>query len=93
MSEEIAGLLREIRDQQRLQLERQAEALELQRRQFERYESQMGRVEHINDRAEAIQLRAGRAAKVVLWIALPLLFVALAMTLWPWLRYLAYRFA
>jgi len=93
MSEEIAALLREIRDQQRLQIERQGEALALQKKQVERYESQMGRVEHINERAEAIQRRAGKAMKVVLWVALPLVFLVLATMLWPWLRYLAYRFA
>jgi hypothetical protein len=93
MSEEIAALLREIRDQQRLQVERQGEALALQKKQVERYESQMGRVEHINERAEAIQRRAGKAMKVVLWVALPLVFLVLATMLWPWLRYLAYRFA
>jgi ABC-type uncharacterized transport system involved in gliding motility auxiliary subunit len=93
MSEEIAGLLREIRDQQRIQLDRQAEAFALQRRQFEAYEAQLARVEHINDRAEAIQRRAGKASKVVLWVALPLLLLALAMLLWPWLRYLMYRYA
>ena len=93
MSEEIAALLREIRDQQRLQIERQGEALALQRQQVERYESQMGRVEHINQRAEAIQRHAGKAMKVVLWVALPLVLLILATMLWPWLRYLAYRFA
>jgi hypothetical protein len=41
MSEEITALLREIRDQQRIQLDRQAEALALQHRQFERYEAQL----------------------------------------------------
>jgi ABC-type uncharacterized transport system involved in gliding motility auxiliary subunit len=93
MSEEIAGLLREIRDQQRIQIETQTEALALQRRQFEHYEAQLGRVEHINDRAEAIQRRAGKAMKTVLWVALPLLLLVLAMMLWPWLRYLMYRYA
>jgi len=93
MSEEIAALLREIRDQQRLQVERQGEALALQKKQVERYESRMGRVEHINERAEAIQRRAGKAMKVVLWVALPLVFLILATMLWPWLRYLTYRFA
>ena len=44
MSEEIAGLLREIRDQQRIQVDRQAEALALQRRLVEAYEAQLGRV-------------------------------------------------
>jgi len=28
-----------------------------------------------------------------LWVALPLVFLVLATMLWPWLRYLAYRFA
>jgi ABC-type uncharacterized transport system involved in gliding motility auxiliary subunit len=93
MTEEIASLLREIRDQQRLQLERQGEALALQRLQFEKYEAQLGRVESINDRAEAIQRRAGKASKIVLWVALPLLLLACALVAWPWLRYLAYRFA
>ena len=93
MSEEIAGLLREIRDQQRIQVDRQAEALALQRRQFEAYEAQLGRVEQINDRAEAIQRRAGKAVKTVLWVALPLLLLVLATLLWPWLRYLMYRYA
>ena len=68
MSEEIAGLLREIRDQQRIQVDRQAEALALQR-------------------------RAGKAVKTVLWVVLPLLLFVLATLLWPWLRYLMYRYA
>lgn len=93
MSEEIAGLLREIRDQQRIQVDRQAEALALQRRQFDAYEAQLGRVEHINDRAEAIQRRAGKAVKTVLWVVLPLLLFVLATLLWPWLHYLMYRYA
>ena len=93
MTDDVASLLREIRDQQRIQIDRQAEALALQRRQFERYEEQLGRVENINTSAEAIQRRAGKAMKVVLWVALPLVFLVLATMLWPWLRYLAYRFA
>jgi ABC-type uncharacterized transport system involved in gliding motility auxiliary subunit len=93
MSDDTASLLREIRDQQRLQIERQAEALALQRRQFEMYETQLGRVENINTRAEAIQGRAAKAIKLVLWVALPLLLLLLAAMAWPWLRYLADRFA
>lgn len=91
MADEVAALLREIRDQQRLQLERQAEALAMQRDQFALYRSQLDRVERINDRAEAIQGRAGKAAKLVLWIALPLLVVLLALMFWPYLQYLLAR--
>jgi ABC-type uncharacterized transport system involved in gliding motility auxiliary subunit len=91
MADEVATLLREIRDQQRLQLERQAEALAMQRDQFALYRSQLDRVERINDRAEAIQGRAGKAAKLVLWIALPLLVLLLALMFWPYLQYLLAR--
>jgi len=62
MSDEIAALLSEIRDQQRLQLERQLEALTVQREQFALYQGQLDRVDRINDRAERIQGHAGKAA-------------------------------
>ena len=91
MADEVVALLREIRDQQRLQLERQSEALAMQRDQFALYRSQLDRVERINDRAEAIQGRAGKAAKLVLWIALPLLVLLLALMFWPYLQYLLAR--
>lgn len=83
MSEEISTLLREIRDQQR-------QALELQREHMALYMRQLERVEKINDRAEAIQGRAGKAARIVLWIALPLVFLLIASALWPYLRYFAW---
>ena len=91
MADEVAALLREIRDQQRLQLERQSEALAMQRDQFALYRSQLDRVERINDRAEAIQGRASKAAKLVLWIALPLLALLLGLMFWPYLPYLLAR--
>ena len=93
MADEVAALLREIRDQQGLQLERQAEALAMQRDQFALYRSQLDRIERINDRAEAIQGRAGKAAKFVLWIAVPLVILVLALMLWPYLRYFQYLLA
>jgi hypothetical protein len=80
MSDETTGLLREIRDNQ-------VEALRLQREHMALYQRQLDRVERINDRAEAIQARASKAVRFVLWIALPLVFVLLATMLWPWLRY------
>ena len=90
MTDEIVGLLREIRDQQRTQLQGQAEALAVQRQQFELYTQQLGRVERINDRAEAIQRRAGKAAKIVLWLVLPVMLLLLLTLVWPWIRYLRY---
>jgi len=75
----ILAVLREIRDNQR-------EALQVQREHVELYQQQLARVERINDRAEAIQGRAGQAAKFILWIAIPLVFLMLALMLWPYLR-------
>ena len=80
MSEDIAALLREIRDNQR-------EALQMQREHMALYTQQLTRVERINDRAEAIQSRAGKTIKAVLWIALPLVGLLLVAMLWPYLRY------
>ena len=36
------------------------------------YQQQLGRIERINDRAEALQGRAGKAIKAILLIAVPL---------------------
>jgi hypothetical protein len=80
--DEAVELLREIRDNQR-------EALRLQRDQMALHQEQLARVERINDRAEAIQARAGRAARFILWIAIPLIALLLALMLWPYLRILS----
>lgn len=79
MSDDIAEVLREIRDNQR-------EALQLQREHVRLYMEQLGRVERINDRAEAIQARAGRSIKVILLVAIPLLLLLILMMLWPHLH-------
>jgi hypothetical protein len=83
MSDDIAALLREIRDNQR-------EALQIQREHISLYTQQLARVERINDRAEAIQSRASKSIKAILWIALPLVAVLLAVMLWPYIRYYAF---
>ena len=87
--DETTALLREIRDNQRIQLERQAEALEMQRLQFELVRPQMERAEALQQRAEALQGRAGKAVKFVLWIAIPLVGLLLLLMLWPYLRIFA----
>lgn len=78
------ALLREIRDNQR-------QALQVQREHMQLYQQQLARVERINDRAEAIQGRAGNAAKVILWVAIPLVLLLLALMLWPYVIELAPR--
>lgn len=76
---ELAALLREIRDQQR-------EALQLQRDHVALYRQQLDRIERINDRAEAMQGRAGKALRLILMVAIPLVFLLLALMLWPYLQ-------
>jgi ABC-type uncharacterized transport system involved in gliding motility auxiliary subunit len=90
MTDDATTLLREMRDQQQLQLERsaqslqhQVEALALQQKQFDLYQQQFERVERINARAESIQDRVLEASKLVMWVLLPLLGVVLLMQLWP----------
>ena len=56
----IASLLQEIRDAQRLQLERQAEALALQRDQFALVQKSQERAEKLQTRAEAMQDRSAQ---------------------------------
>lgn len=87
MNDEVARLLREIRDHQREQLALQTEALALQRRQFELTRSQLERVERINDRAESIQARALRVVRLIVWVALPLALALLLAIAWPYVRH------
>jgi len=84
MSDDIAALLREIRDNQR-------EALQLQREHVALYLKQLDRVDRINGRAEVIQAGAGRLLKLVLYIAVPLLGLLILAMSWPYLRYYALR--
>jgi len=77
-SDEIAALLRDIRDNQR-------EAIALQREHMQMYQRQLDRIERINDRAEAIQGRAGKALRLILLIAIPLVCLLLVLMLSPYL--------
>ena len=80
---ETIALLREIRDNQRIQLERQAEALDMHHRQFGMANKQFERAERLHGRAEAIQGRAATAIKMVVWIAVPLLLLLIVLLLLP----------
>lgn len=86
---ETTELLREIRDNQRIQLQRQAEALEMQRSQFEMARAQIDRAERLQGRAEALQGKAGKALKFILWLALPLLALLLFLMLRSYVPYLS----
>lgn len=86
MPDDIAALLREIRDNQR-------EALQAQREHVRLYTEQLSRVERLNDRAEVIQARAARIVKLVLRIAVPLLVLLILLVLWPYARYYLFLLA
>jgi ABC-type uncharacterized transport system involved in gliding motility auxiliary subunit len=82
---ETVLLLREIRDQQHLQLERQAEAMAMQREQFEMGKQRLERADRIQERAEQLQVRsAGVVAFVrkLLWVILPLILFLVAILIW-----------
>ncbi|HSR63196.1 MAG TPA: hypothetical protein VLN56_07305 [Gammaproteobacteria bacterium] len=59
-SETTNRILEEIRNNQKLQLERQAESLDMQRQQLSLVEKQMERAGKIQDRAEELQERGSR---------------------------------
>ena len=84
-SEESIALLRELRDQQRLQLERQAEALELQRESVTMLRQQFERAEKLQMRAEILQSNSGKAMATVKWViylAIGLLALAMGLLFW-----------
>lgn len=81
----LASLLEDIRDNQRMQIERQAEALELQRRQFAMLEKQQERAERIQDRAEQIQAKSAQlvaGSRKALAVVLPVIIALIGYLTW-----------
>ena len=76
--ERVVALLEELRDNQRLQLERQAEALELQRHQVEMVERQLERSETLQEKSGQLMERG----RNVFLVVVPLLFALLAYVSW-----------
>ena len=81
MTEEVAIILKEIRDNQR-------EAIALQREHMALAAKQFARAERLQDRAEALQARVGHVQKFASYVLLPVIVIVLAFLLWPYLRYL-----
>ena len=83
--ERILASIDAIREQQRLQLERQAEALALQREQFEIFKRQAERIDRTHDRAERIQAKSselvGLARKTFI-VVLPILVLLIGYVTW-----------
>ncbi len=86
---ETVSLLRDIRDQQRLQLERQSEALAMQREHYEIAKRQFERAERLQERAEQLQLRSAGVvafARKLLWVILPLILFLVGILFWMLFR-------
>lgn len=82
---DLVAILQQIRDNQKLQLERQAEALALQREHAAMVRQQAERHDRIQDRAEQIQARGAElmtVARKSLFILLPLVTVLILYVSW-----------
>jgi hypothetical protein len=88
-SVKLIALLEEIRAGQKLQIKRQAEALELQRQQFSVFQEQAARAEKIQQKAELLQDKGaslvGRARKALVFILL-VVVVLIGYVSWILLR-------
>jgi TRAP-type mannitol/chloroaromatic compound transport system permease small subunit len=81
----LGAILKEIRDNQKLQLERQTEALVLQREQFALVQRQAERHERIQDRAENIQAKSAQivaVARKTLFFLLPVVTLLIIYVSW-----------
>lgn len=81
----LAAVLEEIRDNQRLQLEHQAEALSLQREQFAFIQKQNERTERLQVRAEAIQEKSAElvaGSRKVFTVMIPIVIALIIYVSW-----------
>lgn len=81
----LVGILEEIRDNQRLQIERQAEALSLQREQFAFIQKQNERTDRLQARAEAIQEKSAQlvaGSRKVVTIIIPIVIALIIYVSW-----------
>jgi len=81
----MVQLLEQIRDNQAVQLARQAEALELQKEQFAVFRRQAERAERLQDRAEELQTRGMgimKTARRSIAIVLPVVILLIVYLSW-----------
>jgi uncharacterized membrane protein (DUF106 family) len=84
-TERMVRILEQMLDNQKVQLARQAEALELQRETFTLIRKQADRTERIQDRAEHIQAKSAQlvgAGRKVMAVVLPLVLVLVVYLSW-----------
>jgi uncharacterized membrane protein (DUF106 family) len=81
----LIRLLEEIRDNQKVQLDRQSETLSLQREQFSLVQRQHERAERIQDRTEQIQDKGAQivaTSRKAMFLILPILVVLILYVSW-----------
>ena len=87
--QKLVIVLDAIRDNQKLQLDRQLEALMLQREQVAIVQRQVERVERLQERAEQLQGKSAQlvaGARKLLVVLLPIVVVLIAYVSWLLLR-------
>ena len=90
--EQIAALLEEVRDNQRTQLEHQAESLAIQKEQFQVFLKQQEKTSQLQDRAEAIQARSSHLmANVQRFIPMAMAAVIVLIGFVAWLLFRIWR--
>jgi len=83
--QKLTAILEEVRDNQKNQLERQIEALTLQREHFSIVQRQAERAEVLQQRAEELQRRGGQLitiARTAVLVLLPIILLLLIYVSW-----------
>jgi len=84
-AKKLLSILGELRDGQKLQLERQLEALDLQRKQYAVFQEQAARAERIQQKAELLQDRGAalvRGARKVVFVIVPIIALLIVYLSW-----------
>ena len=84
-TQRIAAALEELRDGQKLQIERQLESLELQRQQFAIVQNQAARTERIQTKAELLQDRGAKlvqGSRKFMMIIVPVIVALIVYVSW-----------
>lgn len=84
-AQQLSSILKEIRDNQKLQLDHQAEALALQREHHALIQRQTERHERLQDRAETIQAKGAQlmtVARKTLFVLLPIVTLLIVYVSW-----------
>ena len=90
--EKIARLLEEVRDNQKVQIERQAESLAIQKEQYQVFLKQHEKTARIQERAEAIQEKSSNLVnRIQRFVPFAIAAVFILILYLTWLLFRLYR--